>query len=72
MRKFTRHKWNHADLHVLRAVYVTTRCPDAVELSSLAQLLQTDIKNIRIWFQNARQRKFVPNSSDIGNAMYLC
>lgn len=57
MTKRTRHKYDEADLELLRYSYETNGIlPDRTELSSLAMLLNVPPRNVQVWFQNQRQR----------------
>lgn len=54
--KYSRTKWSSLQLKILMTIYLENKFPDIEELSSIACILDTNIRPVKIWFQNTRQR----------------
>ncbi len=71
MPKFQRTLWKPEEVSLLRAIYVNNPKPDSETLSSIAVILKKPTRNIKVWFQNARQRNLILNANDCIRALYL-
>lgn len=58
MPKFTRWLITDAERAVLESVFVETVMPDPEEISSLACILNKTPRQVRVWFQNQRVRRW--------------
>lgn len=64
--KYSRIKWKDYEEEVLSAIYYKTNgLPSLEDLSSLAVILNTNVKRVRHWFQNKRQRKNINLTNSI-------
>ena len=71
-KRFSRRTWSAHELEVLRATYVLNSVPSVADKESLAALFQCDVKSVRFWFQNQRQRNsFRATLADLQNALFL-
>lgn len=60
MPKYNRWNLTRAEKNVLlHTFYTETHFPDRTTLSSLAMILGRKERQIKVWFQNQRQRQFV-------------
>ena len=55
-RKYIRTKWSKLQLTILMILYLENKFPNIEEISSIACILNTNIRQVKIWFQNTRQR----------------
>ena len=55
-RKYIRTKWSKLQLTILMSVFLENKFPDMEEISSIACILDTNIRQVKVWFQNTRQR----------------
>ena len=55
-RKYNRTKWSKLQLTILMILFIENIFPDIEEISSIACILDTNIRQVKIWFQNTRQR----------------
>ena len=56
MPRFTRTHWSPEQLRRLREAYDVSPFPSRATRLSIATELQVTERNVRVWFQNARQR----------------
>ena len=56
--------WKQCELCLLRAQYFLNKFPDEEEKSSIAVICQKNVDNVRVWFQNQRQRNEIEMTSD--------
>ena len=54
--KYNRTKWSKLQLTILMMLFLENKFPDIEEISSIACILDTNIRQVKIWFQNTRQR----------------
>ena len=55
--KYSRTKWNNYELSLLMILFLENKFPDITEISSIAVILDKNPRQIRIWYQNTRQRQ---------------
>ena len=55
-RKYIRTKWSKLQLTILMILFLENKFPDMEEISSIACILDTNIRQVTVWFQNTRQR----------------
>lgn len=55
-RKYIRTKWSKLQLTILMSLFLENKFPDREEISSIACILDTNIRQVKVWFQNTRQR----------------
>ncbi len=70
-RQIVRTRWERSDIYLLRAVYALNKYPTNEDLTSLAVICNKDVRQFKIWFQNARQRNLRLDIEDIDNAKYM-
>ena len=56
-RRWKRWQPSVIDKVLLQHSYASSRYPDVTELSSLAVLCGVEVRTIKVWFQNQRQRR---------------
>ncbi len=54
--KYNRTKWSKLQLTILMILFLENKFPDIEDISSIACILNTSIRQVKIWFQNTRQR----------------
>ena len=54
--KYNRTKWSKLQLTILMILFLENKFPDIEQISSIACILDTNIRQVKIWFQNTRQR----------------
>jgi hypothetical protein len=55
-RKYIRTKWSTLQLTILMILFLENKFPDIEEISSIACILDTNVRQVKVWFQNTRQR----------------
>lgn len=70
-RQIIRTRWERSDISLLRAVYAFNKYPTHEDLTSIAVICNKDVKQFKIWFQNARQRNLRLDVEDINNCKYM-
>ena len=54
--KYSRTKWSKCELTILMTLFLENKFPDITEESSIAVILDKTPKQVRVWYQNTRQR----------------